>query len=187
MSRNLISLLSSTVILCAIYTFLPLLGFIAVDLPPKNEFWIKFLSNLGHIPGTTNALIAGAFGAFFQGLIELSNMQKMDITIEKKDRDKFIYFIIIPIAGSISGVIIFFILSSGLINIALEGGSTLNYVKSGDVPLLGYLLWKMRPLTVVDLSKLVVYTFIIGFYYQLIPNILDKLRDSFLNKVPSGK
>lgn len=187
MLPNLIALLLSTMAICAINLFLALLGYVSVAPPPQGEFWNKLFSNIGEIPGITIAGISGAFGAFFKCLFEILDKMNQNNINDRSTRDQLTSVVIKPMIGSLSAIVLFLIITSGLLHIGFLFTDDQTKVPAKvqeiiDNPRLGYLFWKMRPRTIPDLCKLILYSFIGGFFYHLGPGFLKEIRKSIFAK-----
>ena len=176
------SLLTSTVAVWAIVFFFTLYLPTITGVHGRGAGPLGFLP---WIPGIAIAFLAGTAGAFFNGLLEIwrTSIQPPQSPSEQQPASpSTVHFVVRPLLGAFAGFILFLFFATG--------GLSLTYQQTDAYPSgasVGNLIYQLTPHTASQLATTILLTFVGGYFFPLVPELLDTYRKRILPKSNSKK
>lgn len=138
----------------------------------------KAIYFLQWLPGISIALLSGIIGAFFNGLMEIWRAYSRSGAIPREIAPpNLVRFVIRPFLGAIAGVILFLFFAAGSLSL---GGNPETSTGTGS---LGAVIFQLTPRTPAQFSTTVLLTFVGGYFFPLVPSLLDIYRKSMFSKL----
>ena len=133
------------------------------------------------MPGVSIAMLSGTIGALFNGLMEIWLMAPTGRRRSKSATSANVHFVVRPVLGAIAGLILFLFFAAGGLSLMPSaaqpvddwGGST------------GTLLYQLTPRSTSQLATTILLTLVGGYFFPLVPHILEAYRNTALPKVQS--
>src|SRR5437762_2688883 len=133
------------------------------------------------IPGVAIAFLSGTAGAFFNGLLEIWRTQAQPAAPDDQPPGPptTVHFVVRPLLGAFAGLVLFLFFATG--------GLSLTYQQSNADPgaSVGTLIYQLTPHTASQLATTILLTFVGGYFFPLIPELLDAYRKRMLPKTSS--
>ena len=130
------------------------------------------------IPGIAIAFLAGATGAFFNGLLEIwkisTSSPANEATAPIPDN---VQFIVRPLLGAFAGFILFLFFAVGGLSLTYERPDS---VQSGAS--VGTLIYQLTPHSTSQLATTILLTFVGGYFFSIVPELLDAYRKRMFPK-----
>jgi len=177
--RSFMCLLMSTLSLWALIIFLSIYPPTLTGAHP-GTFALNFLPWL---PGISIAMLSGVAGAFFNGMLAIYSGATARHRIDSGASPELVYFVIRPFLGAMAGMILFFFFAAGGLSltphIELSGKGGTN---------LGALIYdELTPRSAGQLATVVTLTFVGGYFFHLVPELLDLFWKRRLDNEPRPK
>ncbi len=137
------------------------------------------------IPGIAIAFLSGTTGAFFNGLLEIwhtSTPPPQSPNEQQPASPSPVNFVVRPLLGAFAGFILFLFFATG--------GLSLTYQQTdadSSGASVGTLIYQLTPHTASQLATTILLTFVGGYFFPLVPELLDAYRKRMLPKSSSRK
>ena len=135
------------------------------------------------IPGVAIAFLSGTAGAFFNGLLEIWRTQAQPAVPDDQPASSpsTVHFIVRPLLGAFAGLILFLFFATGGLSLTYQASDA----DSGAS--VGTLIYQLTPHTASQLATTILLTFVGGYFFPVVPELLDAYRKRMLPKTSSRK
>jgi H+/Cl- antiporter ClcA len=169
------SLLASTV---AVWTLVFFFTLYVPTITGVHDPGARSTHFLRWIPGIAIAFLSGTAGAFFNGLLEIWRTQTPQPQTPDEQQPVLpptVHFVVRPLLGAFSGFILFLFFATGGLSLTYQQTDA----DTSGAPI-GALIYQLTPHTASQLATTILLTFVGGYFFPLLPELLDAYRKRML-------